>query len=426
MNKTAIKKKSYFYLLKDKDVKRWYDNTARGSRITARVYLRRLGKFCEDNSITPKKLIRMSNREVYNLLLDFVTEMEGKGYAGSYIASVLKAIKSWLAFNHKEIRGKIKIKGVQDTPSLRDERVPTKEELRKIFLSGDLKARATCVLVAHSGLRIGVIGNYEGNDGLRIRDLPELRISGKEVEFEKVPTLIVVRKELSKGGHQYLTFLSEEGCEYLKEYLEARIRKGERLTEESAVIRPKVAKKDFIKAINVGDTIRNAIRKAGFSWRPYVLRAYFDTQLMMAESKGLVLRDYRQFWMGHKGDIEHRYTLNKQRLPKELIEQMRESYRKAQRFLQTTEVEGREDVKKLFKRQILLVAGFKPEEIKDEYFELSDEEFQRLVRERLFRHMKNWSRQVVVSMEEMDHYLGNGWEFVACLPNNKVVLKISS
>jgi len=27
---------------------------------------------------------------------------------------------------------------------------------------------------------------------------------------------------------------------------------------------------------------------------------------MLAESKGLVLRDYRQFWMGHKGDIERK------------------------------------------------------------------------------------------------------------------------
>jgi hypothetical protein len=50
---------------------------------------------------------------------------------------------------------------------------------------------------------------------------------------------------------------------------------------------------------------------AGFGWRPYVLRAYFDTQLMLAESKGLVLRDYRQFWMGHKGDMEARFLKHK-------------------------------------------------------------------------------------------------------------------
>lgn len=47
---------------------------------------------------------------------------------------------------------------------------------------------------------------------------------------------------------------------------------------------------------------------------------------MLAESKELVLRDYRQFWMGHKGDMEARYTTNKGRLPNEVIEDMRKAY----------------------------------------------------------------------------------------------------
>ncbi|MDI1495108.1 MAG: hypothetical protein K8823_414 [Cenarchaeum symbiont of Oopsacas minuta] len=37
-----------------------------------------------------------------------------------------------------------------------------------------------------------------------------------------------------------------------------------------------------------------------FSWRPYVLRAYFDTQLI-AESKGTIAHDFRVFFMGHQG-----------------------------------------------------------------------------------------------------------------------------
>ena len=58
---------------------------------------------------------------------------------------------------------------------------------------------------------------------------------------------------------------------------------------------------------------------------------------MMAESKGLVLRDYRQFWMGHKGDIENRYTTNKQKLPETVIEDMRAAYARSEEFLQTNE-----------------------------------------------------------------------------------------
>jgi hypothetical protein len=39
--------------------------------------------------------------------------------------------------------------------------------------------------------------------------------------------MIVVRPPLSKGRHKYLTFLSNEGCTYLKEYLEQRGGLGE-------------------------------------------------------------------------------------------------------------------------------------------------------------------------------------------------------
>jgi len=375
----------YAFLLEDVDVRRWYENVARGSEVTADVYLRRLGAFCKHFELSPKWLISLSEDEVYNLLLDYVSALERAGRAGSYIHSALKAVKSWLAHNGIEIRRRIKIRGARDTPSLRDERVPTQQELRRIFLSGDKKARAACVLVAHSGLRLMTLGNYRGMDGLRVKDLPEIRIERGKVEFEQIPTMVVVRPELSKARHQYFTFLSEEGCQYLKDYLEERMLNGERLTPNSPIIRPKVASKPFIRTVNIGDMIRNVIRKAGFSWRPYVLRVYFDTQLMLAESKGLVLRDYRQFWMGHKGDIENRYTTNKCRLPESVIEDMREAYEKSQEFLQTTKPEiGREKLAEEFRKQLLLVAGLTPEEIsKLNIAGLTDEEFQKIVRKRL-------------------------------------------
>ncbi|MBC7078682.1 MAG: site-specific integrase, partial [Synergistales bacterium] len=215
----------------------------------------------------------MGNDEIYNMLLDYVSELEKAGRAGSYIESALKAVKSWLAHNGIEIKRKIKIRGARDTPTLRDERVPTQSELRRIFLSADKKARVACVLVAHSGLRLMTLGNYAGTDGLRIRDFPEMRIEDSQVIFERTPTMVIVRPELSKAGHQYFTFLSHEGCGYLKDYLEERMQGGEKLTPNSPIIRPKVAPKPFIRSINIGDMIRAAIRRAGYKWRPYVLRA---------------------------------------------------------------------------------------------------------------------------------------------------------
>jgi len=46
------------------------------------------------------------------------------------------------------------------------------------------------------------------------------------------------------------------------------------------------------------------MRAVQLPWRPYVFRTYFDTALMLSESKGMISHAYQQFWMGHTGDIE--------------------------------------------------------------------------------------------------------------------------
>jgi hypothetical protein len=167
----------------DKDVKRWHDNLARGSKVNADICFRRLGHFCKKHGLTPREFMQKDDEELSNILLDYVTGAEENGYAGSYIKSTLTALKSWLAHNRREVKVKIKIKGVDDAPSLKNERVPTKGEPKRIFLSGDKKAKTACVLVAHSGLRIKTIGNYIGNDGLRVKDFPELRIEREYVNI---------------------------------------------------------------------------------------------------------------------------------------------------------------------------------------------------------------------------------------------------
>jgi hypothetical protein len=424
--------KKYAELLKDKELRRWYDNVARGSVITADIYLRRLGGFCKDFNQTPKGLLKMKEKELYNLLLDAISDLEQKGHAGSYQQSILKAVRSWLNFNGKTITRKIKIKGAYETPSLAKERVPTQPELKKIFLAGNNQQRAACSLLAHSGLRIQVLGNYKGTGGLKLGDLPGLKVQDKSIEFEQIPLQIVVRPGLSKAGHLYFTFLSQEGCNYLKDYLEERLRKEEKLNEDSPLITPKIPKRPFITSIKVGDLIRKALRKAGFEWRPYVLRSYFDTQLMLAESKGYCLRDYRTFFMGHKGDIEHTYTTNKGKLPPNIIEDMRQAYQKSQEFLQTETTTPKEkEIKLIFKKEFLSMAGFTEEEVAQFLAKNpTDEELKKAVREKLLGkdlqpNGNGKLRQKVVSSAELGKYLEEGWEFVTQLRDNKAIVRFS-
>jgi hypothetical protein len=66
-----------------------------------------------------------------------------------------------------------------------------------------------------------------------------------------------------------------------------------------------------------------------------VVRAYFDTNMIIAESKGKISHPYLQFLMGHKGDIEARYSTNKGVLPPDMVEDMRNAYKSCEPFLTT-------------------------------------------------------------------------------------------
>ena len=53
-----------------------------------------------------------------------------------------------------------------------------------------------------------------------------------------IPTMLIVRDNLSKAGHQYFTFQIEEACRSVKEYIEARLGTDETLTPKSALVTP--------------------------------------------------------------------------------------------------------------------------------------------------------------------------------------------
>ena len=93
--------------------------------------------------------------------------------------------------------------------------------------------------------------------------------------------------------------------------------------------------------------IRAAVRSA-IKARPYVLRAYFDTQLLMAESSGCMTHAYRQFFMGHTGDMEARYTTNKRRLTEQMIEDMRVAFARSGPFLSAGSVDDARHRREMF------------------------------------------------------------------------------
>ncbi len=382
---------------------------------------------------SPKDFSKMSQKQATDFILDLVGKLEDEKKSGTYISNIVKAIRSWLDYNGIEVKQKIKISNRDDLTKFADERPPTQPELRQILNAADLRIKTACALVGFSGLRIESLGNYLGDDGLKVKDFPELVIKRNGVDFDDTPAMVIIRKNLSKTKKQYFTFLSDEGCDYLKQYLELRMRKGEKLTPELPILTPTRShlRGNHIRTTNVGDLMRKAIRKAGFQWRPYVLRRYFDTRLMMAESDGLIIHDWRVFFMGHKGSIEATYTVNKG-LPKDAIEKMREAYRKsADKYLETSKKEkSTDEMLARMNRQFLTLIGYNEKEIEalGDLSQKSEEEIQQLVKQRQMTSLglNGNGKQKIVRMDEIKNWIVQGWEYVNELPNGEAIIRLPS
>ena len=110
-----------------------------------------------------------------------------------------------------------------------------------------------------------------------------------------------------------------------------------------------------------------------------------------------------------------------------MVEEMRETYKRASSLMQTRTAEPeKENIRKALMEQLLLVAGFKKEEVeKINLDEISEEELQNTIRQKLIGTMSaNGSRQRVIPIGDVKSYIAQGFEYVDSLPNGEAIVKI--
>ncbi|MFG1450084.1 MAG: site-specific integrase [Thermoplasmataceae archaeon] len=422
-------------LLENKKVERWYSNVKARSQVTSDTYLRNFGLWLEYLHLDPESVISMAKdnfEEFKGIVSDQIRGLEAKGTMGSSISTSVKALISYLKFYNVNVRLGINIKNENRNLNAEKERIPAKEELAKILRVATLRERVLISLMAFSGLRPEVLGNIDGTDGLTLGDITDISIDHGKIEIKIVPLQIAVRPELSKIRTRYYTFMGPEGSEYLKEYLETRTESGEKLTVDSPVILPvekqSLEKKNrFLMTTLLLRRIKATIVKSGFDWRPYIFRVYFGTNLDMAESKGKISHPWRQFVMGHKGDIEETYTKREG-----ITDEGREQYAQCLKFLETeekgiTEKQHNEEIN-VVKIMMLKLAGYTEDEINNQ--DMLDMDISDLVKkfdEKRSKSMNNGNSQKVISVKEVKDYISQGWEYVNTLPGNKdVIVKLPS
>ena len=171
----VIRKKRYEDIEKNERVNRWYLNARARSPISADIWRRALGMYCRVNNTTPEGILdKATDGTLRDNFQDFVIKMMAEGKKGAYLAKVKQILHSWLKFNDVNYKIRINIPNERINETTMDERVPTKEELSRILRMGTLRSRVSISLMAFSGLRPEVLGNYEGTDGLTLGDIEDL------------------------------------------------------------------------------------------------------------------------------------------------------------------------------------------------------------------------------------------------------------
>ncbi|EQD41167.1 integrase/recombinase, partial [mine drainage metagenome] len=177
----------------------------------------------------------------------------------------------------------------------------------------------------------------------------------------------------------------------------------------------------FLSEKGLGNELRRMLRKvqpAGVRWRPYVLRSFASSQLMVAENAGLLTRDAREFLLGHVADIGRRYNLGKGRVRDDLEADVAEMYTRASdRFLRILTLSERPVDYRPVLRVLLAGAGYTKAQI-DKMGDLSEERVIEAIREKRVASIEVYdpapgAKMPTVPFSDLARWMEKGWKKVA-------------
>jgi hypothetical protein len=424
----------YRHLLEDPNVARWYRDLCKGSLNTGREYIRVLGRIMEKMGTTPAGFIAQGARKCEADVLDYVDEYSATG-AGSSARYHGYVLASWLKWNDIPMKRSIKVSAETYNPRNEATTIPSRDDLRRVLTMAGARTRFIISCIAYSAMRPRVLSDSNQRDGLRFADLPEAHIKDGKLVFDAVPTVVKVRRNLSKNKKAYITFLPREACEYLAAYVAERIRAGEAITPDSLVVTPiKNSESGFIVREQLFKLIQTPMRKAGVNANPYIWKSYCSDKMSLGEHDGF-LRDYRIFMMGHNGSMASDYALRKGELTPETKAAMRQAYEKlATKHLEAFPVVKADDVRLGQFRATLTMLGYTKEQLDEmDLSKMTEEEVVGLARGAL----KNLAgpaaeaaparptvaKQRVVAATQWEALLEEGWIYKLALPDGRVLME---
>jgi hypothetical protein len=231
-----------------------------------------------------------------------------------------------------------------------------------------------------------------------------------------------------KGSVSYYSFFHPYATKVLRTYVSETERKiGELANDAPLFVGETVnGRITHVNLRTLERIVKDAARKAGIEqWEavhPHCLRKAFQSVLRAEYTdSGRMDPKTQEFLMGHilPGSQDTYFDKTK-------VEEIRAEYNRLA-FRRSSDV-TQEDLKASFRKQLLLVAGFSQDEIDSmDISGAGDQEFQKMVREKLLGAMtNNGHKQKVIPAGELKSHISQGWEYIAQLPDSEVVVKLPS
>jgi integrase len=429
-------------LLRDADVRAWYNDRAKPA--TATVQLEQLEIFLRRTGLGLRDLVglaRKNPKKLKETVNEFVRAEQGERRKAKYVLNVWWGVRSFLASVGAAPEWNPKVQKTEADEEDTARTVPTSDQLRQIVNAvKSARDRAVVYLLASSGVRVGVLATqFEPADGLRLKHLPELSLD-PEPSFGKLPFAVRVPAHLSKGKSAYYTFGSHEAADAVLAMLKERARRGERLTPDSPLILPETRGRSSERTAKDGASFMvrkalavrvkaamNRVSPPGSRWSAHTLRAWFSTQMETCESRGLVSRTRREFFMGHSLGVDGQYNVERPLSPAK-VDELRASYARCEPMLSTSATPPTAGVDPQTLRLALAVANVPEKKIaKLDLDELAGKPIEEIIE--TVKKLTGASvteqrpKQEAVPNGEVPGKLAAGWEYVGPLDGTAVVLR---
>ncbi|MGH9996557.1 MAG: tyrosine-type recombinase/integrase [Nitrososphaeraceae archaeon] len=260
-------------------------------------------KFCNVSEL--KDLLKI---DAQRYIIRYIMSLRESKLASNSITSRLNPVFHFYAMNDVILnKKKIKMFKGEFVKKSRD-RAYFHEEIKKILDVSDLRMKIVILLMTSTGCRVGALPS------LRLRNLEKIDSSG------------IYKITIYEGSvEQYTTFCTPECASFIDSYLEFREKNGEKLHQDSYLIRDQFDITDIEQIRNkskgisrhtVMGIVENALLKAGVKTVDHTLR-YNRKEVMKchgfrkfaftAMSNARINAEIREMLVGHKMNLASCY-----------------------------------------------------------------------------------------------------------------------